>query len=127
MFSQERGSWQWQEIEAFRQGEDAFDEFLNTSAYPHPAQHRRTATPALFQANPEDFVLPIHVSAGGKVELADGRHRLAIATVSGLESVKVKVVYAPLKHNPVMTSIVRGRGAWKWFFLPFPRPPIASQ
>jgi hypothetical protein len=80
-------------------------------------------TPLLLEANPMEFVLSINLASRGKVELTDGNHRLGIATMAGLETVNVKVVYAPLLISSAPYEEIKRRGVLRWFFLPFPRSP----
>ena len=118
-----RGTWQFQEIEAFCSGDDAVNHFFRASGTPISEKDRRKRTPLLLEANPMEFVLSINLASRGKVELSDGNHRLAIATMAGLETVNVKVVYRPLVINPAHYEEIKRRGVLRWFFLPFPRPP----
>lgn len=57
MLPEDRESWQWQEVKAFRKGERAIDEFFETSGVPFSEQRRRQATPILLEANPKHFVI----------------------------------------------------------------------
>jgi hypothetical protein len=123
MLPEDRESWQWQEVKAFRKGERAIDEFFETSGVPFSEQRRRQATPILLEANPKHFVISVSVTAG-VLDVQDGRHRLAIATMAGLGAVNVQVVYPPLHQDRAMYREIKRRGGVEMVFPPLltPRP-----
>ncbi len=109
------------EIEAFNSGESAVVDFFGGPGVLLSESHRQVATPQLLEADPRDFVILVNLlknerGRGGTVEVADGTHRLAIASIAGLETINVKFV------SEAQKKYFRGtwsKNLWAWFFLPF--------